>query len=138
MSRNPRQITKRLQRHPDAEPMLFEKVHLFLKPNATPYHTSAARQIPLRFREPAEACIKELLKKNVITPCHEPTEWSSPAFFVVTPDGKSVRTVTDFTRLYSFVHRPIHLFACVSEILQTIQRQQNSSPRWTPPMATSK
>ena len=45
----------------DSTPMLTEKVHLFLKPNAVPYRVSAARQIPLRFREPAEACIKELL-----------------------------------------------------------------------------
>ena len=36
------------------------------------------------------------------------------------PDGKSVRMVTDFTRLNSFVQRPVHPFACVSEILQTI------------------
>ena len=38
----------------DSEPMLSEQVHLFLKPNATPYCMSAARQISLRFREPAE------------------------------------------------------------------------------------
>ena len=50
----------------DSKPMLTEKVHLFLKPNAVPYRVSAARQIPLRFREPAEACIKELLAKQVI------------------------------------------------------------------------
>ena len=42
----------------DSKPMLTEKVHLFLKPNAVPYRVSAARQIPLRFREPAETCIK--------------------------------------------------------------------------------
>ena len=59
-------------------PMHSEKVHLFLKPNAVPYRVSAARQIPLRFREPAEACIEELLAKQVITPCHTPTEWCHP------------------------------------------------------------
>ena len=85
------------------EPMSTEQVHLHLRPNATPFRVSAARQIPLRFCEPAEACIKELLNKKIITPCHEPTEWCSPAFFVVKPDGKSVRMVTDFTRLNSFV-----------------------------------
>ena len=39
---------------------------------------------------------------------------------MVKPDGKSVRMVTDSTRLNSFVKRPVHPFACVSEILQTI------------------
>ena len=87
----------------DPDPMVTEKVHLFLKPNTIPYRVSAARQIPLRFREPAEACIKELLSKKVIAPCHTPTEWCSPAFFVMKPDGKSVRMVMKFTRLNSFV-----------------------------------
>ena len=82
----------------DNNPMLTEKVHLFLKPNAVPYRVSAARQIALRFREPAEACIKELLAKNVIAPCHTPT----PAFFVVKPDEKNVGVVTNFTKLNSF------------------------------------
>ena len=104
----------------DNNPMLTEKVHLFLKPNEVPYHVSATRQIPLRFREPADTCIKELLAKHVITPCHTPTEWCSPAFFVVKPDGKNVRMVTDFTKLNSFVKRSVHLFMCVLEILQTI------------------
>ena len=49
----------------DSKPMLSKKVHLFLKPNATPYRVSAARQISLRCREPAEAYIKELLENNV-------------------------------------------------------------------------
>ena len=66
------------------------------------------------------ACIKELLAKNLIIPCHEPTEWCSLAFFVVKPDGKNIRMVTDFIRLNSFVQRPVHPFTCVSEILQTI------------------
>ena len=57
------------------KPINSEKVHLHLKDNATPYRVSAARQIPLRFKEPAEACVKELLNKGVITPCHEPSEW---------------------------------------------------------------
>ena len=87
-------------------------MQLFLKPNATPFRESVAR--PLRFREPAKACVKELLAKNVITPCHEPTKWCSHAFFVMKPDGKSVRMVN------FFVKRPIHPFACVSEILQKI------------------
>ena len=95
-------------------------MHLFLKSNAIPYRVSAARQIPLKFKEPAEACINELLNKKVITPCHTPTEWCAPPFFVVKPDGKSVKMVTDFTRLNSFVKRPVHPFACVSEILQMI------------------
>ena len=48
----------------DSELMLSEEVHLFLIPNATPYRLSAARQILLRFREPAEAFVKKLMEKG--------------------------------------------------------------------------
>ena len=44
----------------------------------------------------------------------------SPGFFVVKPDGKNVRMVTDFTKLNSHVQTPVHPFTCVSEILQSI------------------
>ena len=99
-------------------PMFTDPVHIHLKDGATPFRVSAARQIPLRFREPAEICVQELVKKGVITPCHLPTEWCSPAFFVVKADGKSVRMVTDYTCLYQHVKRPVHPFSCVTEILQ--------------------
>ena len=35
-------------------------------------------------------------------------------------DGKSVRMVTDYTRLNQHVKRPVHPFSCVTEILQSI------------------
>ena len=37
------------------EPMKSEQIYLHLKPNATPFRVPAARQIPLRFRDLAEA-----------------------------------------------------------------------------------
>ena len=40
--------------------------------------------------------------------------------FVVKADGKSVRLVTDCTKLNSFVERPDHPFPSVSEILKSI------------------
>ena len=45
-------------------PMKLEPVHLHLKPNASPFRVSAAMQIPLQFRDPAEAWVKELLAKK--------------------------------------------------------------------------
>ena len=96
--------------------MKTDPVHIHLKDNYVPYRVTAARQIPLRFREKAEECVKELIRKNVIAPCHIPTEWCSPAFFVVKPDGKSVRMVTDYTGLNRYVKRPVHPFSCVTKI----------------------
>ena len=43
-----------------------------------------------------------------------------PGFFVVKGDRKSVRCVTDYTKLNSYVDRPVHLFPSVIDILQSI------------------
>ena len=91
-----------------------------IRDSAKPFRISVARQIPLRFRKPADEAIQQLLDNKVIAKCEEPTEWCSPGFFVVKGDGKSVRLVTDYTRLNSYVERPVHPFPSVIEILQTI------------------
>ena len=41
-------------------------------------------------------------------------------FFVPKSDGKSVRLVTDYTKLNSFVRRPVHPFPSVNDIVQAI------------------
>jgi len=102
------------------EPMAGGPVAVHLKPNAIPYRVSVARQTPLRFQAPADEAILELLKKGVVAKCEEPTEWCSPAFFVVKADGKSVRMVTDFTKLNKYVDRPAHPFPSVMDILRSI------------------
>ena len=101
-------------------PMVGEPVHIHLKENAVPFRISVARQIPLRFQEAAEASIKQLLDAKIITRCDTPTDWCSPGFFVLKGDGKSVRLVTDYTKLNSFVARPVHPFPSVIDILQAI------------------
>ena len=106
-------------------PMKTEPANIELKEGAIPFRVSVARQIPLRFTEPAEKAIQELLRKGVIVQCNEPTEWCSPAFFVVKPDGKSVRMVTDYTKLNKYVNRPVHPFPSVSDILQSIPASAN-------------
>ena len=95
-------------------------VHIHMKPNAVPFRISVARQIPLRFQELAEKSIQHLLDSKIITKCDVPTEWCSPGFFVVKGDGKSVRLVTDYTKLNSYVDRPVHPFPSVLDILQSI------------------
>ena len=52
------------------EPMKTDPVHIHLKESYVPYRVTAAHQIPLRFREKAEECVQELIRKKVITPCH--------------------------------------------------------------------
>ena len=96
------------------------EVHIHLLPNAIPFRISVARQIPLRFTAPAEAAINNLLENGIIVRCQEPTDWCSPGFFVPKSDGKSVRLVTDYTKLNSFVQRQVHPFPSVNDIVQAI------------------
>ena len=80
------------------DPMSGDPVSIKLKEGAVPFCMSVARQIPLRFEEPG---IKGLIDNNVSVPCHEPMDWCAPGFFFVKADGKSVRLITDYTKLNS-------------------------------------
>ena len=60
------------------------------------------------------------MENGIIVRCDEPTDWCSPGFFVPKSDGSSVRLVTDYTKLNSFVQRPVHPFPSVSDIVQAI------------------
>ena len=64
--------------------------------------------------------IQQLLYSKIIAKCDTPSAWCLPGFFVVKGDGKSVRLVTDYTKLNSYVNRPVHPFPSVIDILQTI------------------
>ena len=101
-------------------PMVGPPVHIHLRDNTVPFRISVARQIPLRFQEQADIAIQQLLDAKIIARCDTPTTWCSPGFFVVKGDGKSVRLVTDYTKLNSFVQCPVHPFPSVIDILQAI------------------
>ena len=105
--------------------MVGDPVRIHLKDNATPFRISVARQIPLRFQEQAEKAIQHLLDSKIIAKCDKPTEWCSPGFFVVKGDGKSVRLVTDYTKLNSFVNRPVQeqMKQSLPEGLRSLERR---------------
>ena len=93
------------------EPMKTEApMHISLKGEATPKKVTTARRVPLRYEEEADKTIKELIKKGVITPMNQTTDWCSPAFFVPKGDKIRVRLVTDYTELNKHVKRPVHPF----------------------------
>ena len=68
--------------------------------------------------------MQDLIDKNVITKVDKPTKWVSPAFFVPKPDGIRMRLMTDYTKLNKFVHRPIHPFPSMRDIIQSIPHRQ--------------
>ena len=100
--------------------MNVPKISIHLTENYVPYRISTARQVPLRFTDPAEKVVSDLITARVLMPVSEPTEWCAPAFFVPKADGKEVRLVTDYTKLNRYVKRPVHPFSSVKEIVQSI------------------
>jgi len=93
-----------------------------LLPHAQPFRVNTARSVPTHLRKAANTLVSDLLKKGVIVKVSisRPTDWCSPGFFVPKPDGKSVRLVTDFTKLNKHVKRPVHPFPSTNQILQQI------------------
>ena len=67
--------------------------------------------------------MNELVKKEVIVPGDETTDWCSPAFFVPKGDKIQVRLVRDYTELNKHVKRPINPFSSAKEILQAIPKE---------------
>ena len=101
-------------------PMKTDKPMLInLKENAKPLKVLAARRVPKRYEEPAEAAIEDLIKKGVLKRVSDVTDWGSPGFFIAKSDGR-VRLVTDFTHLNRYVNRPVHPFPSTRDILQAI------------------
>ena len=100
-----------------ATPMNCPPMKIHLVEDYIPYCISTLRQVLLRFQEMVDSVIANLIKSKVITREEGPSEWCSPAFFVPKPDGKSVRLVTDYTKLYRYVKRPVHSFPSVQDIV---------------------
>ena len=87
-------------------------MQIHIKEGATPKKVTTAIRVPLRSDEcQAEKTVQELIKKGVIVPANETTDWCSPAFFVPKGDKIRVRLVTDYTELNKHVKRPIHPFS---------------------------
>ena len=62
-------------------PMNVPKISIHLTENYVPYRFSTARQVPLRFTDPAEKVVSDLINARVISPVSEPTECFFCVFF---------------------------------------------------------
>ena len=72
------------------QPMKTDKpMHIHLMEGAVPRRVTSARRVPLRYEKETEKTVDELVKKGVIVPANETTDWCSPAFFV--PKGDKIR-----------------------------------------------
>ena len=56
-------------------PMNVPKMRIVLSENAIPFRVSTARQVPLRFQEPANRTVEDLVKSKVIIREDDPQDW---------------------------------------------------------------
>ena len=101
-------------------PMNVPKMRIVLSENAVPFRVSTARQVPLRFQEPANKTVDDLVKSKVIIREDDPQDWCALGFFVPKADGINVRMVTDYSKINKFVKRPVHPFPSVADIVRSI------------------
>ena len=85
-----------------------------------PMTVSTARAIPIHYRKQADDMVEKMVEERIITPVSEPTEWVSPAFFVLKPNKKDLRFVCDFTQLNKAIVRSVHPFPTADDILNDI------------------
>lgn len=78
-----------------------------------------ARTILYAFREAAKAELDDMVKKGIIKPVTEPTQFVLPFLVVGKPSG-GVRLVVDYKGLNKFVQRPIHPFPSISDVKSMI------------------
>ena len=85
-----------------------------------PTRCTIARKVPINFEDVSDREVEALVKAGVMAPIDKPTPWISPAAFVVKPDGRSLRLITDFRGLNRYVERPVHPFPTVKEVCSSI------------------
>ena len=61
-------------------PMNVPKMRIVLSENAIPFRVSTARQVPLRFQEPANKTVEDLVKSKVIIREDDPLDWCALGF----------------------------------------------------------
>lgn len=95
---------------------LAKSYHITLDPEVKPVCTYTPRKIPHPLQPKVEEEINDMLRKGVISPVTEPTNWCSGIVAVPKPNG-SVRICVDLTQLNRAVKREPHPMFSVEESL---------------------
>ncbi len=95
------------------------KIHLKEGANVRPSRVMTARQVPIHHKKEADELVEKLIRDKIIRRINEPTEWTSPAFFLRKPSG-GLRMVTDFSKLNSACERACKPFPTAADIVARI------------------
>lgn len=93
------------------------RYHISLREDAQPKCIYSPRSVSLPLRELVKAELESMVKKGVISPVTETTEWCSGLVTVEKPNGAGVRLCVDLTGLNAAVKREIHPMSTVEQSL---------------------
>ena len=79
-----------------------------LRDDAEPFAINGFRPIPFHHREEVKRMLDDMVRKGVIAPVTDPTDWVAPLVVVQKPNGRGLRLCVDLTKLNRFVRRPSH------------------------------
>ena len=96
------------------------RIHLRKDVIIKPTRCTIARKVPINFEDVSDKEVEALVNAGIIAPYDKPSRWISPAAFIIKPDNKSLRLITDFRGLNKYVNRPIHPFPTVKEVCSSI------------------
>ena len=79
-----------------------------LRDDAEPFAINGFRPMPFHYREEVKRMLDEMVRKEIIAPVTEPTEWVAPLVVAQKPNGRGLRLCVDLTKLNRYVRRPAH------------------------------
>ena len=88
-------------------PMKGSPMKIHLREHSTPFCLTTARQVAHGLRGNVEKELDGMVKRGIIEPVNEPSEWCHPIVPVKKKNG-GVRICVDFTRLNDHVARPFY------------------------------
>ena len=91
-------------------------IHIELDDQATPFHISAPRKVPIPLLEQLKTELERITKLGVIEKVEEPSEWCHPIVVAMKPSGR-IRLCIDLTKLNRATKRELYQLDSTVETL---------------------
>ena len=101
------------------KPMKGPPMEIRLKEEAKPVACHIPRKIPYALEGLVKKELDEMVKKGLLVPVDDPTDWCSPFLAGVKPTG-DIRLMVDYSPVNRYVKRPVHPFPAARAAVTSI------------------
>ena len=101
--------------------MACKPMEIRLRPDAKPFAVHTARTIPHAYKSPVKDQLDEMVKKGIIEPVTEASEWCHPIVIVPKNNSDEVRLTVDLTKMNRQVERAVHPMKTPKDAISEIQ-----------------